>query len=124
METLTRTEEKIMQVIWDLKRGFVKDVIDRLGEPAPPYNTVSSLIRILEKKGFVGYKAYGKTHEYFPLISKLAYRSFTFRNFVANYFDGASGNVLSFMLEEQDLSPEEIEKAIREIKKTNADDAP
>lgn len=124
METLTRTEEKIMQVIWDLKRGFVKDVIDRLGEPAPPYNTVSSLIRILEKKGFVGYKAYGKTHEYFPLISKLAYRSFTFRNFVANYFDGASGNVLSFMLEEQDLSPEEIEKAIREIKKTNSDDAP
>ncbi|MET7257437.1 BlaI/MecI/CopY family transcriptional regulator [Dyadobacter jiangsuensis] len=124
METLTKTEEKIMQVIWDLKRGFVKDVIDRLGEPAPPYNTVSSLIRILEKKGFVGYKAYGKTHEYFPLISKLAYRSFTFRNFVANYFDGASGNVLSFMLEEQDLSPEEIEKAIREIKKTNTDDAP
>jgi len=124
METLTKTEEKIMQVIWDLKRGFVKDVIDRLGEPAPPYNTVSSLIRILEKKGFVGYKAYGKTHEYFPLISKLAYRSFTFRNFVANYFDGASGNVLSFMLEEQDLSPEEIEKAIREIKKTNSDDAP
>ncbi|MDR6804924.1 putative transcriptional regulator [Dyadobacter sp. BE34] len=124
METLTKTEEKIMQVIWDLKRGFVKDVIDRLGEPAPPYNTVSSLIRILEKKGFVGYKAYGKTHEYFPLISKLAYRSFTFRNFVANYFDGASGNVLSFMLEEQDLSPEEIEKAIREIKKTKTDDAP
>jgi BlaI family transcriptional regulator, penicillinase repressor len=124
METLTKTEEKIMQVIWDLKRGFVKDVIDRLGEPAPPYNTVSSLIRILEKKGFVGYKAYGKTHEYFPLISKLAYRSFTFRNFVANYFDGASGNVLSFMLEEQDLSPEEIEKAIREIKKTNTDDVP
>ncbi len=110
-----------MQIMWDLKRGFVKDVIDQMGEPAPPYNTISSLIRILEKKGFVGHKAYGKTHEYFPLISKLAYRSFTFRNFVANYFDGASGNVLSFMLEEQDLSAEEIEKAMKEINKTGND---
>lgn len=110
--------------MWDLKHGFVKDVIDRMGEPSPPYNTVSSLIRILEKKGFIGHRAYGKTYEYFPIISKLAYRSFTFRSFVANYFDGASGNVLSFMLEEQDLSPEEIEKAVTEIKKnkSNGDD--
>jgi BlaI family transcriptional regulator, penicillinase repressor len=125
METLTKTEEKIMQVIWDLKRGFVKDVIDKLGEPAPPYNTISSLIRILEKKGFIGHKAYGKTHEYFPIISKMSYRSHTFRNFVANYFEGASGNVLSFMLEEQNLSPEEIEKAVAEINKvkTNSNDA-
>nr|WP_295923005.1 BlaI/MecI/CopY family transcriptional regulator [uncultured Dyadobacter sp.] len=121
MDTLTKTEERVMQIMWDLKRGFVKDVIDQMGEPAPPYNTISSLIRILEKKGFVGHKAYGKTHEYFPLISKLAYRSFTFRNFVANYFDGASGNVLSFMLEEQDLSAEEIEKAMKEINKTGND---
>ncbi|WP_409017650.1 BlaI/MecI/CopY family transcriptional regulator [Dyadobacter sp. CY323] len=111
-----------MQILWDIKRGFVKDVIDRMGEPAPPYNTISSLIRILEKKGFVDHKAYGKTHEYFPLISKLSYRSFTFRNFVANYFDGASGNVLSFMLEERDLSAEEIEEAIKQIKQTKTGD--
>lgn len=121
MDTLTKTEERVMQIMWDLKRGFVKDVIDQMGEPSPPYNTISSLIRILEKKGFVGHKAYGKTHEYFPLISKLAYRSFTFRNFVTNYFDGASGNVLSFMLEERDLSAEEIEKAMKEINKTGDD---
>ncbi|WP_033402781.1 BlaI/MecI/CopY family transcriptional regulator [Dyadobacter beijingensis] len=123
METLTKAEEKIMQIIWDMKSGFVKDVIDKLGEPAPPYNTISSLIRILEKKGFVGHRAYGKTHEYFPLISKLSYRSFTFRNFVANYFDGASGNVLSFMLEEENISPEEIEKAVAEINKNRTDDS-
>jgi BlaI family transcriptional regulator, penicillinase repressor len=122
METLTKTEEKVMHVMWDLKRAFVKDVIDRLGEPAPPYNTISSLIRILEKKGFIGHKAYGKTHEYFPVISKMSYRSHTFRNFVANYFDGASGNVLSFLLEEQDLSPEEIEKAVAEINRTKTND--
>ena len=111
-----------MQILWDIKRGFVKDVIDRMGNTPPPYNTVSSLIRILEKKGFVSHKAYGKTHEYFPVISKLTYRSFTFRNFVTNYFDGASGNVLSFMLEEQDLSADEIEKAIKRIKQTKPDD--
>ncbi|MCE6988083.1 BlaI/MecI/CopY family transcriptional regulator [Dyadobacter sp. CY323] len=122
MEALTKTEERVMQILWDIKRGFVKDVIDRMGEPAPPYNTISSLIRILEKKGFVDHKAYGKTHEYFPLISKLSYRSFTFRNFVANYFDGASGNVLSFMLEERDLSAEEIEEAIKQIKQTKTGD--
>lgn len=112
-----------MQVIWDLKRGFVKDVIDKLGEPTPPYNTISSLIRLLEKKGFVGHRAYGKTYEYFPLISKIAYRSYTFKNFVANYFDGVSGNVLSFMLEEQNLSTEEIERAVEEINKTKTNES-
>lgn len=123
METLTKAEEKVMQVLWDLKQGFVKDVIDRLGDPPPPYNTISSLIRILEKKGFVGHRAYGKTYEYFPLISKLSYRSHTFRNFVANYFDGASGNVLSFMLEEQNISPDDIEKAMTEINKSKSKDS-
>jgi len=110
METLTKTEEKVMQIIWDLKRGFVKDVIERIGVPAPPYNTISSLIRILEKKGFVSHKAYGKTHEYFPAISKLAYRSFTFKNFVADYFEGAPENVISYMVEEEKLEPEDIQK--------------
>jgi len=122
MELLTKTEERVMQILWDIKRGFVKDVIDRMAETPPPYNTVSSLIRILEKKGFVSHKAYGKTHEYFPVISKLTYRSFTFRNFVTNYFDGASSNVLSFMLEEQNLSADEIERAIKQIKQTKPDD--
>jgi BlaI family transcriptional regulator, penicillinase repressor len=115
METLTKAEEKVMQVLWEIKKGFVKDVIDRMGEPKPPYNTISSLIRILEKKGFVHYKAYGKTHEYFPAISKLAYRSFTFRNFVANYFEGVPENVLSFMVREENLDPEEIKKVMQSL---------
>ena len=110
METLTKTEEKVMQILWDLKRGFVKDVIDRMGEPQPPYNTISSLIRILEKKGFVNHKAYGKTHEYFPVISKIAYRSFTFKNFIANYFEGSPENVISYMVKEENLGQQEIDK--------------
>jgi len=107
---LTKTEEKVMQILWDLKRGFVKDVIDRMGEPQPPYNTISSLIRILEKKGFVAHKAYGKTHEYFPAISKIAYRSFTFKNFIANYFEGSPENVISYMVKEENLGLEEIDR--------------
>lgn len=110
METLTKTEEKIMQILWKIRKGFVKDVIDEMPEPKPPYNTISSLIRILVKKEFVGHKAYGKTYEYFPVISKLAYRKFTFTNFVANYFEGAPENVVSFMVNEDQLSPEEIQK--------------
>ena len=99
-----------MQIIWDLKRCFVKDVIEKIGQPTPPYNTISSLIRILEKKGFVSHKAYGKTHEYFPAISKLAYRSFTFKNFVSDYFDGSAENVVSYMVKEENLGQEEIDK--------------
>ena len=74
MKELTKAEEQIMQVLWRLEKGFVKDVIDRLPDPKPAYNTVSTIVRILEKKGFVAHNAYGKTHEYFPLISKTEYR--------------------------------------------------
>lgn len=101
-----------MQILWDLKSGFVKDVIDRLGEPTP-YNTISSLIRILEKKGFVDHKAYGKTHEYFPVISKAKYRKFTFQGFVSNYFEGAPENVISFMVKEENIAPDDIQKMLK-----------
>ncbi len=101
-----------MQILWDIKQGFVKDVIERMPDPKPPYNTISSLIRILEKKGFVGYKAYGKTHEYHPVISKLAYRQFTFKNFLLNYFEGSPKNVVSFMVKEENLSQEEIQQML------------
>ena len=112
METLTKTEEKVMQILWDIKKGFVKDVIERMSPPEPPYNTISSLIRLLEKKGFVGHTAYGKTYEYYPLISKAAYRRFTFRQYLANYFEGSPDKVVSFMVKEENLSPEEIRKML------------
>lgn len=102
-----------MQILWDIKKGFVKDIIERLGEPQPPYNTISSLVRILEKKGFVDHRAYGKTHEYFPAISKLVYRSFTFKNFVTNYFEGEPEKVISFMVKEENLSPEGIQEMLK-----------
>jgi BlaI family transcriptional regulator, penicillinase repressor len=119
METLTKTEEKVMQILWAIKKGFVKDVLERMPEPQPPYNTISSLIRLLEKKGFVGHTAYGKTHEYHPLISKAAYRKFVFKNYLASYFEGSPEKVVSFMVKEQELSPEEIRNMLELLEKND-----
>jgi len=108
MEVLTKKEETVMTVIWDLKRALVNNVIDQIPHPKPPYTTISSVVRILEKKGFVGHKAYGKTHEYFPLVTKLAYKKFTLKNFLINHFDGSLEKVVSFMVKEKALSEAEV----------------
>lgn len=114
MEELTKTEERIMQVLWKLQKAFVKDIIDELDdEPKPPYNTISSIVRLLEKKGYVNYKAYGKTYEYFPAISKDEYTKTTFSKMFSGYFDSSPASLLSFMVKEEKLS----EKDIEEIKK-------
>ena len=115
MEELTKTEERIMQVLWKLKKAFVKDIIDALpDDPKPPYNTISSVVRLLEKKNYVGYKAYGKTYEYFPLISKTEYRKDYFKTMLSGYFDNSAESLLSFMVKEQKISDEELKK-IKEI---------
>ncbi len=102
MENLTKKEEHIMQIIWKLKKAFVNDIIEHLPTPKPPYNTISSIVRILESKGFVGYKAYGRTHQYYPLISKAAYRKFSFKQLISNYFDGSYQEVVSFIISEKE----------------------
>src|SRR5580693_5311444 len=115
MEELTKTEERVMQIIWKLKTCFVKDIIDALpDDPKPPYNTISSVVRLLETKGFVGYKAYGKTHEYFPVITKAEYRRESFKKMLSGYFDNSAESLFSFMLKEEQLSEEEVNK-IRDI---------
>jgi predicted transcriptional regulator len=114
MEELTKTEERIMQIIWDLETVLVKDIIDRLPDPKPPYNTISSVVRLLEKKEFLGHKAYGKTYEYFPVVSKAEYRKTSFKKLLSNYFGGSAESLLSFMVKEEKLSEEEINK-IRQI---------
>ncbi|OOQ59450.1 BlaI/MecI/CopY family transcriptional regulator [Mucilaginibacter pedocola] len=111
MEELTRTEERVMQILWKLKKAFVKDIIDALpDEPKPPYNTISSVVRLLEKKGYVDYKAYGKTYEYFPAISKAEYRKASFKKMFTGYFDNSVESLLSFMVKEEKLSEDDIKK--------------
>ena len=116
MKELTKAEEQVMQILWKLKKGFVKDVIDQVPEPKPAYNTVSTIIRILERKGFVGYKAYGKTHEYFPLVDRDDYSKFYLKNFVSNYFEGSFENLVSFFAKENDMNIKEVETLMNHVK--------
>lgn len=109
MKELTRAEEEIMQVLWEIEKGFVRDVIDRLPDPKPAYTTVSTIIRILEKKGFVGHKAFGKTHRYFPLVEKKAYTRQLFRGMLNNYFGNSVQQMVSFFSRDKDLSVSDLE---------------
>jgi len=99
-----------MQVLWELEKGMIHDILDRFPDPKPAYNTVSTIVRILEQKGFIGHKAYGRTHEYFPLISKKDYTRTHFRNFVSNYFENSFHSLASFFTKEEKLSIRELEE--------------
>ncbi len=116
MKELTKAEEQIMQILWDLKKGLVRDILERIPDPKPAYNTVSTIVRILEKKGFVSYKAYGKTHEYFPLVERNRYRSFFLKNFVSNYFDGSFERLVSFFARDNDLDIKQVEELMKYVK--------
>lgn len=119
MKSLTKAEEQVMLILWELEKAFVKDIISKMPTPKPAYNTVSTIVRILEQKGFVGHKSYGKTHEYHPLISKNAYRSFSIKNLLGSYFGGSFQNLVSFFAKENDLSIEEMDYLLKEIDKNN-----
>lgn len=116
MKELTRAEEEIMQVLWKLEKAFVKDLIKELPEPKPAYNTVSTIVRILQQKGFVEHKAHGKSHEYFPLISKEAYIKTFMKSFVKKYFSGSYQQMVSFFTKEDNLSLSELEQLLNELK--------
>jgi predicted transcriptional regulator len=111
---LTKAEEQIMQILWSIKKGFVTDILNRFPEPKPAYNTVSTIIRILENKKFVSHKAYGRSYEYFPKIGKKEYTRVYFRNFIFNYFGNSYKALASFYTSEEKLSIKELEE-IREI---------
>ena len=117
MEDLTAKEEEVMQILWDLNKALVRDIMSELPNSKQPYTTVASIVRILEKKGFVSHKPYGKTHEYFPLISKAEYRRRKFKGLFTQYFDNSIESVVSFLVKEEKVSPEEMEELTRLIAK-------
>ena len=110
MKELTKAEEQIMQVLWKLKKGVVKEILNKLPDPKPAYNTVSTIVRILEKKGFVSYKAYGKTHEYFPLVSKDEYKRKFLKSFINRYFGNSFQEMVSFFANDHSISLDELEE--------------
>lgn len=116
MKELTKAEDQVMQLLWKFGKAFVKDIIDAMPSPKPAYNTVSTIIRILETKGFVGHKAYGKTHEYYPLITKERYTKFYLNNMIRGYFDGSFNNLVSFFAKENKIDVKDLEKLLKEIK--------
>lgn len=121
MRELTRAEEQIMQILWKLKKGFVKDILEHFDDPKPAYNTVSTIVRILQSKGFVDYKAYGRTHEYFPIVSKDEYSKFHMSSFINDYFSNSFGKMVSFFARENHISVREMEEIMQimenEVKK-------
>jgi predicted transcriptional regulator len=117
MKQLTKAEEEIMQVLWDLKKTNVKGVLAELPEPKPAYNTVSTIVRILESKGFVGHEKQGKGYLYFPIIPKNEYSNQSLQKLVDNYFQGSFRNMVSFFVKKNDVDLQDIEAIIKEINK-------
>ncbi|HMJ68663.1 MAG TPA: BlaI/MecI/CopY family transcriptional regulator [Cyclobacteriaceae bacterium] len=123
MRELTKAEDQVIQVLWGLGKGFVKDILEEMPDPKPAYNTVSTIVRILETKGFVTHKAYGKTHEYIPLVSREKYTRFYLNNMVRGYFNGSITSLVSFFAKENSLKANDLEqlmKKLEELKKTKS----
>lgn len=114
---LTKAEEQIMQVLWDKGKGFVKEIREELSQPKPAYNTVSTIIRILEEKGFVGHHVFGRSHQYYPLISKKEYSKSRLTEMLSNYFGNSFRELVSFFARENNLSISELEELMQEVEK-------
>jgi predicted transcriptional regulator len=119
MKQLTKAEEEIMQALWQLKKANVKTVINVLPEPKPAYNTVSTIVRILESKGFVDYEKQGKSHIYYPIVDKDLYSNQSLNKLVDNYFQGSFKSMVSFFVKKNDVDLNDIETLLEEINKNN-----
>lgn len=117
MQKLTNKEEEIMHILWKLKKAFVKDVMAEITEDQPHYNTLSTIIRNLEEKGFVSHNAYGNTHQYFPIVSMEDYRKRFMNTAIENYFNNSYKSMVSFFAEEDKISAEELREILAIIEK-------
>jgi len=117
MKTLTRAEEQIMQTIWKLDKAFLREIIDELPNPKPHQNTVATILKILVEKEFVGVTLFGRMHQYYPIVTKDAYSKGSIKNLVKGYFEGSFSNAVSFMVKENNLTIEELELLLKQLKK-------
>lgn len=124
MQTLTKAEERIMKILWKLEKAFVKDIIDEIPEPKPPYNSVSTIVRVLEKKGVVSYKSYGGSYQYYPLITKEEYAEASLGKLVNGYFGGSFKKLVHFFSKNENLDMQEVDELmnmLKEIKESKKD---
>jgi len=117
MKTLTKAEEQVMQIVWKLKEGFIRDIMDALLPPKPHQNTVATILKILVDKEFVGIKVFGRQHQYYPIISKDAYSKASIKTLVKSYFGGSFSEAVSFMVKENNISLEDLETLLQQLKK-------
>jgi BlaI family transcriptional regulator, penicillinase repressor len=118
MKTLTKAEEQVMQVLWNTKEGFIRELLNEMPEPKPHQNTLATILKILVDKEFVGVRVYGRQHQYYPLISKEAYSKSTMKNLVKSFFGGSFSEAVSFMVKENNLSMEDLEALLKQLKKS------
>ena len=119
IKQLTKAEEQIMHVLWNLKKGYLKDVIDLMPDPKPHSNTVSTILKILIDKEYISHVVHGRVHFYFPLVSKEEYSSSSIKNLVEGYFEGSFSDIVSFMVEQKDLKLSDLEFLLKQIKTKN-----
>ena len=119
MQKLTNKEEEIMHILWKLKKAFVKDILEEIAEDKPHYNTLSTIVRNLEEKEYVGYTAYGKTHQYFPIVKIEEYRKAFMSTAIDNYFDSSYKNLVSCFAEEEKISASELREILALIEEKN-----
>ena len=124
MKQLTKAEEQVMQILWDINEGVVKDVVDSFSEPKPAYTTVATVFKVLENKGFVIKRKIGNTHLYKPLVSKEDYTKLQFSSLLKNYFNGSFPKMATFFARENNLSISELEELMKiteeELKKDSS----
>jgi len=118
LKILTKAEEQVMQVIWKLKEGFIRDIMEVLPTPKPHQNTIATILKILVDKEFVAIKVFGRQHQYFPLISKEAYSKASMKTLVKGYFGGSFSEAVSFMVKENNISLEDLETLLQQLKKS------
>jgi len=117
MQKLAKREEQLMLVVWDLKQAFIKEIIAQLPDPKPHYNTVATIVKILEDKGFVSHESFGKSHRYYPLISKEDYQQRSMGDLVSNYFDNSYLKMVTHFAEKEKISKEELSSILDIINK-------
>ncbi len=116
IQQLTKAEEQVMQYLWKLGKGFLKEILDQFPEPKPHTNTVSTILKVLKEKDFVEYEVFGRQHQYFPLVSQEQYSGKSMKSLVKNYFEGSYKNAVSFLVEKNEMSVEDLEFLLNELK--------
>ena len=116
MIKLAKREEEIMQALWKLGKAFVKEIVAELPVPQPHYNTIATMVRSLQEKGFVGHKKYGNTYQFYPLISKEEYQKHAVKDLLTKYFDNSYKNMVTFFAKEENIQADELEDILKMIK--------